>query len=116
MTPINQLSADLYEYQPGNMTRYMILAREIAPSKWDPDASLAFFWLKNGDRGGVGMIFPPLSCLDLRYFREKTGIGEADAVALLCFLGERFGVQVAGIPMHYRKEEWFQRAEARGAA
>jgi len=117
MKLIEKLSNDLFVYQPGNCTRYMILARKIEPCHWDPDADLAIFWLKHGDRGGVGMVLPSSggSQLHLSYFCEKTGIGEADAVALLCFLGEQFGVKVSGIPIAYRREAWFQQAEARGA-
>jgi hypothetical protein len=105
---------DLYEYQPGNGTRYFVLATSIEEDY--SGNTLAFMWLDQGDRGGRGMLVDPRERLDLAYFREKTGIrNEADAVALLCFLAEHFNVRTSGIPMHYRSQEWFQKAEWRGA-
>jgi hypothetical protein len=107
-------SGDLWEYQPGNSTRYFILATQI--EKDSSGNTLAFMWLKNGDRGGRGMLLDRGEIIDLAYFREKTDIrNEADAVALLCFLGEQFEMRVAGIPMQYRRYPWFQQAEMRGA-
>lgn len=114
----NQLSPDLFEYQPGNATRYMILATPIESEGTHLAGNgIAFMWLSNGDRGGGGMLLDTDEILDLAYFQEKTGIrNEADAVALLCFLGEQFGMRVGGMPMAYRAEGWFKKAEARGAA
>lgn len=104
---IRRLSLELFDYQPGNCTRYMILARKIKRSNYDP-ADLAFFWLLRGDRGGQGMILDSNDEMHLDYFQEKTGIhNECDAVALLCFLRDQFGVEILGIPDSYRRERWF---------
>lgn len=112
---LRRLSEDLYEYCPGNCTRYMILATRIQPSKYDP-ASLAFMWLYRGDRGGSGMLIPKGEVIDLAYFKEKTDIkNTADAVPLLCFLAEYFDVKVSGIPHEYNNQPWFVEAKARVA-
>jgi len=91
----------LHTYQPGNMTRYRIFAERFS-------GYVAFMWLKLNDRGGHGMIVVGHE-MDLGYFQEKSGVtNEPDAVALCCFLWERFGIEVSGIPDEYRRERWFQ--------
>lgn len=112
---INWIGKDLCEYEPGNGTRYMLFVAWFLPAG-HIDSTLAFMWLKHGDRGGMGMLINPRETLDLSYFQEKTGIrNQHDAVALLAFFGEEFQCPVAGIPMSFRSERWFQQAEARGA-
>jgi hypothetical protein len=104
---LKEVSYDLYEYCPGNCTRYYIFAKEIVPSA-DDSADLAFMWLVRGDRGGQGMILPRDCSIELDYFQKKTGIkNKPDAVALLCFLAERFGVKPRDIPVVYKIERWF---------
>lgn len=110
---LQKASEDLYEYCPGNCTRYYIFAKKIEPSKMD-SANLAFMWLVRGDRGGQGMILGLDENMDLGYFQQKTEIkNTADAVPLLCFLSEVFGVRMHGVPVEYKKEEWFQKAMTR---
>lgn len=112
---LEKLSDEFYEYEPGNGTRYFILVTRIKPAG-HIDSTLAFMWLKHGDRGGMGMVIDPDEMIDLEYFLEKTGItNQHDAVALLCFLGEEFRCRVGGIPMHFRTYSWFRQAEERGA-
>lgn len=114
MVVLKRYNRDLYEYQPGNGTRYFCLVTEIEEDY--SGNTLAFMWLDQGDRGGRGMLIDPRERLHLAYFQEKTQIkNEHDAVALLCFLAENFGVRASGIPMAYRNEDWFKRAEWRGA-
>jgi hypothetical protein len=105
---------DFYDYQPGNATRYYIYARPTID--WEGEDAIAFFWLREGDTGGRGMVLKRNLSLHLAYFMEKSQIkNECDCVALLCFLGEAFGVKIEGIPMGYRGYQWFLDAEARGA-
>ncbi len=112
---LEKISDEFYEYEPGNGTRYFILVTHIKPAG-HIDSTLAFMWLKNGDRGGRGMVIDPDEKLGLEYFQEKTGIKNThDAVALLCFLGEECNCRVGGIPMAFRREAWFRQAEERGA-
>lgn len=62
------------------------------------------------------MLIPEGEVVDLAYFKEKTDIkNTADAVPLLCFLAEFFGVDVCGIPHEYNNHPWFVEAKARVA-
>lgn len=107
---VRRVSPDLYDFQPGNGTRYFLLATPVHTADSDPyGRHVAFFWLEQGDRGGRGMLIDRQEPLHLAYFQEKTRIkNEPDAVALLCFLAATFGLRVAGIPRCYRREQWFR--------
>jgi hypothetical protein len=104
MRRLQKLSEDVYVFQPGNVTRYCIYARLA-----DGGQRVAFMWLARGDVGGHGMMVHVEHDIDLSYFMEKAAIkNEPDAVAILCFLRETFGVKPAGIPEWYKDETWYR--------
>lgn len=101
---ITQESKHMFVFQPGNGTRYKIFA-----SKIDPDTrgyNLIVAWLSRDDMGGPAMLTFIGGSLDYGYFREKTKIkNEPDAVAILCFMREQFGVKVY-LPHGYEDKKW----------
>lgn len=100
-----ELRYDLYEYQPGNGTRYCIYARRTNPTH--TGGTLALFWLHMSDVGGLGMIMDTRSPTHIDYFMEKTGVHRmGDAIALMCFARDRFGAKVRFDEHLYEKGSW----------
>jgi len=100
-----QLSDDVFEYQPGNGTRYCIYAKRTAPTH--AGGNLALFWLHMSDNGGSGMIMDTHSPTHIAYFMEKVGISRmGDAIALMCFARDRFGARVKFDDYLYEEGSW----------
>ncbi len=102
---ITQESEHMFVFQPGNGTRYKIFA-----SKVDPDERKVFnlivAWLKYGDMGGPSCLLRINGEIHVNYFMEKMDLKNTpDAVAILCFMREQFGVQV-WIPHEYKQQKW----------
>ncbi len=107
MKRIVQRSRHLYEFCPGNCTRYYVMAVPISPDN-ATSFRLAFSWLKHADRAGPCILLDIRDTLYLGYFMEKMSMGKDrmhDAVALMCFLRERLGMDVE-IPSYFEEYAW----------
>lgn len=104
MKRIKQESEQLFEFCPGNGTRYKLYAAKV-----DTDArgcfNLIVAWLKRDDMGGSACLMDSGMTVDLGYFMAKTDHHAADAVAILCFMRERFGVKIR-IPAQFEEKKW----------
>ena len=99
-----QLSDDVFEYQPGNGTRYCIYAKRTVSHA---GGNLALFWLRISDVGGLGMIMDTGSPTHIAYFIEKTQVARmTDAIALMCFARDRFGAKVKFDDYLYEEGSW----------
>ena len=102
---IDQESEHLFVFQPGNTTRYKLFAAKV-----DPDErqvyNLIVAWLKYGDMGGPSCLLRLNGEIHVNYFMEKMSMKNTpDAVAILCFMREQFGVKV-WIPPEYERKQW----------
>jgi len=68
-----------FDWQPGNRTRYELVYGSILP-----DNGFIVVWLQSGSSGIAFKWFGDY--LHYTYFKEKTGLNDADAAGILSFL------------------------------
>ena len=94
MKRIKQESENLFEFCPGNATRYRIYAAHMNPLRVGP-FNLIVAWLSENDMGGPAMLMSTFEEMSVGYFMEKTGIKKYhDAVAIMCFMREQFDAKI----------------------
>lgn len=105
MKRIKQKSENLFEFCPGNGTRYKLYAACVDPILRG-DCDLIVAWLRYNDIGGPSCTMARDGHMDLEYFMEKMNLRNVpDAVAILCFMREQFDVDIH-IPSEYENKRW----------
>lgn len=100
---------NLYDYQPGNGSRYFLAYGPVQTGKDSTDDLLV--WLRRNDVGGTAFrVMAHFSVIHQGYFMEKTGIeNESDAAALLGFL-EQQGHSIDITSNHDSRGRWISNA------